>query len=61
MGRAGRAGQASEDREAHLRAPEHTVSCAEPVPAAPTAAEDGGLRTHMLHTTRVHAKRPLLV
>ena len=29
--------------------------------AAPTAAEDGGLSTHMLHMTRLHAKRPLLV
>ena len=28
---------------------------------APTAAEDGGLSTHVLHMTRLHAKRPLLV
>ena len=33
----------------------------QPVPAAPTAAEDGGLSTHVLHMTRLHAKRPLLV
>ena len=26
-----------------------------------TAAEDGGLSTHMLHMTRLLAKRPLLV
>ena len=35
--------------------------CSRCLHAAPTAAEDGGLRTHMLHITRVHAKRPLLV
>ena len=28
---------------------------------APTAAEDGGLSTHVLYMTRLHAKRPLLV
>ena len=33
----------------------------QPVPTAPTAAEDGGLSTHVLHMTRLHAKRPLLV
>ena len=33
----------------------------QPVPSAPTAAEDGGLSTHVLHMTRPHAKRPLLV
>ena len=33
----------------------------QPVPTAPTAADDGGLSTHMLHMTRLHAKRPLLV
>ena len=31
------------------------------MPTAPTAAEDGGLSTHVLHMTRLHAKRPLLV
>ena len=33
----------------------------QPVPAAPTAAGDGGLSTHVSHTTRLHAKRPILV
>ena len=33
----------------------------QPVPTAPTAAEDGGLSTHVLHMARLHAKRPLLV
>ena len=33
----------------------------QPVPTAPTAAEDGGLSTHVLHMTRLHAKRPFLV
>ena len=33
----------------------------QPVPTAPTAAEDGGLSTHVLHMTRLHAKRPSLV
>ena len=31
------------------------------MPTAPTAAEDGGLSTHVLHMTRLHAKRPFLV
>ena len=31
------------------------------MPAAPTAAGDGGLSTHVSHTTRLHAKRPILV
>ena len=31
------------------------------MPTAPTAAEDGGLSTHVLHMARLHAKRPLLV
>ena len=52
--------QASDDREGHLRAPEH-LRAVQPVPTAPTAAEDGGLSTHVLHMTRLHAKRPLLV
>ena len=38
-----------------------TCELLQPVPAAPTAAEDGGLSTHMLHMRRLHAKRPLLV
>ena len=33
----------------------------QPVPTAPTAAEDGGLSTHVLHMTHLQAKRPLLV
>ena len=31
------------------------------MPTAPTAAEDGGLSTYVLHMTRLHAKRPFLV
>ena len=33
----------------------------QPVPTAPTAAKDGGLSTHVLHMTRLHAKRQFLV
>ena len=38
-----------------------TCEPVQPVPTAPTAEEDGGLSTHVLHMTRLHAKRPLLV
>ena len=36
-------------------------SLMQPVPTAPTAAEDNDLSTPVLHMARLHAKRPLLV
>ena len=56
----GRRSQADR-RQAVVTREEAGLRLAEELSAAPNAAEDGGLSTHMLHMTRLHAKRPLLV